>query len=170
VLQRLELKHLSQFDTLRTLIRSNAERLESSNDASDLNANMMPGCELPQERAEPVGEVKWVYVVQPENQPNAEDRTTAHGLSDMETLCRRDVFYAGGWRRRGVGRGLSVQTRSLTTQAIASLAPLPEVLTCSARRVSTARYFTVHLSQKRSSSLPDWISCLTGIFPTAFSC
>jgi type VI secretion system protein VasL len=38
VLQRLELKHLSQFDTLRTLIRSNAERLESSNDASDLNA------------------------------------------------------------------------------------------------------------------------------------
>ncbi|HHB2585257.1 TPA: packaged DNA stabilization protein [Enterobacter roggenkampii] len=28
VLQRLELKHLSQFDTLRTMIRSNAERLE----------------------------------------------------------------------------------------------------------------------------------------------
>jgi type VI secretion system protein VasL len=32
VLQRLELKHLSQLDTLRTLIRSNAERLESSNE------------------------------------------------------------------------------------------------------------------------------------------
>jgi type VI secretion system protein VasL len=47
----------------------------------------------------------------------------------METLCRRDVFYAGGWRRRGVGRGFLSRPDPLTTQAIASLAPLPEVLT-----------------------------------------
>jgi type VI secretion system protein VasL len=90
---------------------------------------MMPGSEIPQERAEPVDEVKWVYVVQPENQPNAEDRTTAPVLSDMETLCRRDVFHAGDQRRRGVGRGFLSRPDPLTTQAFASLAPLPEVLT-----------------------------------------
>ncbi|MCX8288885.1 VasL domain-containing protein [Enterobacter pseudoroggenkampii] len=130
VLQRLELKYLSQFDTLRTMIRSNAERLESSNDASDLNARMMPGCELPQERAEPVDEVKWVYVVQPENQPNAEDRATAHGavrpwkpfvagMCSMLVVC-----VAVAW-----GGGFVSRPDPLTTQAVASLAPLPGVLT-----------------------------------------
>lgn len=130
VLQRVELKHLSQFDTLRMMIRSNAERLESSNDASDLNALMMPDCELPQERAEPIDEVKWVYVVQPENQPNAEGLTTAHGsvrpwkpfvagMCSMLVVC-----VAVAW-----GRGFLSRPDPLTTQAIASLAPLPEVLT-----------------------------------------
>ncbi|MDO2434258.1 VasL domain-containing protein [Enterobacter bugandensis] len=130
VLQRVELKHLSQFDTLRMMIRSNAERLESSNDASDLNALMMPDCELPQERAEPIDEVKWVYVVQPENQPNAEGLTTAHGsvrpwkpfvagMCSMLVVC-----VAVAW-----GGGFLSRPDPLTTQAIASLAPLPEVLT-----------------------------------------
>ena len=130
VLQRLELKHLSQFDTLRTMIRSNAERLESSNDASDLNALMMPGCEIPQERAEPVDEVKRVYVVQPENQPNTEGLTTARGavrpwkpfvagMCSMLVIC-----VAVAW-----GEGFLSRPDLLTTQAIASLAPLPEVLT-----------------------------------------
>lgn len=130
VLQRLELKHLSQFDTLRRLIRSNAERLESSNDASDLNALMMPGGELPQERAEPNDEVKWVYVVQPEKQPNAEDSATAYGsvrpwkpfvagMCSMLVVC-----VAVAW-----GGGFLSRPDPLTTQAIASLAPLPEALT-----------------------------------------
>lgn len=130
VLQRLELKHLSQFDTLRTMIRSNAERLESSNDASDLNARMMPGCEIPQERAEPVDDVKWVYVVQPENQPDAEGLTTAHGsvrpwkpfvagMCSMLVVC-----VAAAW-----GGGFLSRPDPLTTQAVASLAPLPEALT-----------------------------------------
>ncbi|UAN20818.1 type VI secretion system ImpA family N-terminal domain-containing protein [Enterobacter sp. JBIWA003] len=130
VLQRLELKHLSQFDTLRTMIRSNAERLESSNDASDLNARMMPGCEIPQERAEPVDDVKWVYIVQPENQPDAEGLTTAHGsvrpwkpfvagMCSMLVVC-----VAAAW-----GGGFLSRPDPLTTQAVASLAPLPEALT-----------------------------------------
>lgn len=130
VLQRLELKHLSQFDTLRTMIRSNAERLESSNDASDQNARMMPGCEIPQERAEPVDDVKWVYVVQQENQPDAEGLTTAHGavrpwkpfvagMCSMLVVC-----VAVAW-----GGGFLSRPDPLTTQAVASLAPLPEVLT-----------------------------------------
>ncbi|WP_048959652.1 VasL domain-containing protein [Enterobacter bugandensis] len=130
VLQRVELKHLSQFDTLQTMIRSNAERLEKSNDASDLNALMLPDRELPQERADPIDEVKWVYVVQPENQPNAEGLTTAHGsvrpwkpfvagMCSMLVVC-----VAIAW-----GGGFLSRPDPLTTQAIASLAPLPEVLT-----------------------------------------
>ncbi|HFV9243414.1 TPA: VasL domain-containing protein [Enterobacter bugandensis] len=130
VLQRLELKHLSQFDTLQTMIRSNAERLESSNDASDLNALMLPDRELPQERAEPIDEVKWVYVVQPENQPNAEGLTTAHGsarpwkpfVAGMCSTLVIGVAMVWGWN-------FLSRPDPLTTQAIASLAPLPEVLT-----------------------------------------
>lgn len=130
VLQCLELKHLSQFDTLQTMIRSNAERLESSNDASDLNALMMPDCELPQERAEPIDEVKWVYVVQPENQPNAEGLTTAHGsvrpwkpfVAGMCSTLVIGVTMVWGWN-------FLSRPDPLTTQAIASLAPLPEALT-----------------------------------------
>ena len=130
VFQRLELKHLSQFDTLRTLIRSSAERLESGNDASDLNAIIMPGRELPQERAEPIGEVKWVYVVQQENQPDTKDRPTAQGsvrpwkpfLAGMCSVLV--VSLAVAW-----GGGFLSRPDPLTTQAIASLAPLPEVLT-----------------------------------------
>ncbi|MCK7358224.1 type VI secretion system ImpA family N-terminal domain-containing protein [Enterobacter roggenkampii] len=130
VLQRLELKHLSQFDTLQTLIRSSAERMESSNDASDLNAIIMPGRELPQERAEPIDEVKWIYVVQPENQTNAEERTTAHGSVRLwkpfvAGMCSTLVVsIAVAW-----GGGSLSRPDPLTTQAIASLAPLPEVLT-----------------------------------------
>ena len=130
VLQRLELKHLSQFDTLRTLVRSNAERLEIRNDASDLNAIKLPGRDLPQERAESVGEVKWVYVVQPENQPNAEDRRTAHGAARawkpfVAGMCSMlAIGVAVAW-----GGGFLSRPDPLTTQAIASLAPLPEVLT-----------------------------------------
>ncbi|HGG8989915.1 TPA: type VI secretion system ImpA family N-terminal domain-containing protein, partial [Enterobacter asburiae] len=75
-LQRLELKHLSQFDTLRTLIHSSAARLEKSNSASDLNVTMKPGSESSLERAEPIEEVKWVYVVQQENEPNVEAHST----------------------------------------------------------------------------------------------
>lgn len=130
VLQRLELKHLSQFDTLQTMIRSHAERLESSNDASDLNALMLPDRELPQERADPIDEVKWVYVVQPENQPNAEGLTTAHGSARpwkpfVAGMCSMLVAcVAIAW-----GGGFLSRPDPLTTQAIASLAPLPEVLT-----------------------------------------
>jgi len=130
VLQRLELKHLSQFDTLRTLVRSNAERLEIRNDASDLNAIKLPGRDLPQQRAESVGEVKWVYVVQPENQPNAEDRRTAHGAARawkpfVAGMCSMlAIGVAVAW-----GGGFLSRPDPLTTQAIASLAPLPEVLT-----------------------------------------
>lgn len=47
----------------------------------------------------------------------------------VEALYYRDVFHTGGVLRCGVGMGFFVQTRPLATQAFASLAPLPEVLT-----------------------------------------
>ncbi|MEG4685374.1 VasL domain-containing protein [Enterobacter cloacae] len=129
-LQRLELKHLSQFDTLRTLIHSSAARLEKSNSASGLNVAMKPGIESSLEKAEPIEEVKWVYVVQQENEPNVEERSTTAALVSYwkpfvagmgSTLV---VCVAVAW-----GGGFLSRPDPLTTQAIASLAPLPEVLT-----------------------------------------
>lgn len=105
VLQRLELKHLSQFDTLRTLIRSSTERLESSNDTSDLNVNMNPDSESTLEKAEPIEEVKWVYVVHQENQPNGEDHATAPCLSDSGSPllpgCVPRWWFVSLWRGDG---------------------------------------------------------------------
>lgn len=129
-LQRLELKHLSQFDTLRTLIHSSAARLEKSNSASGLNVAMKSVIESSLERAEPIEEVKWVYVVQQENEPNVEERSTTAALVSYwkpfvagmgSTLV---VCVAVAW-----GGGFLSRPDPLTTQAFASLAPLPEVLT-----------------------------------------
>ena len=79
MLQRLELKHLSQLDTLRTLMHNSAVRLENSHDASE------PGVVI-QHPAVATGTfnhaapenpvttktdpVRWVYVAQPEPQSN----------------------------------------------------------------------------------------------------
>ncbi|MCK6786715.1 type VI secretion system ImpA family N-terminal domain-containing protein [Enterobacter roggenkampii] len=129
-LQRLELKHLSQFDTLRTLIHSSAARLEKSNSASGLNVAMKPGIESSLERAEPIEEVKWVYVVQQENEPNVEERSTTAALVSywkpfVAGMCSTLVVsIAVAW-----GGGFLSRPDPLTAQAIASLAPLPEVLT-----------------------------------------
>lgn len=129
VLQRLELKHYSQFDTLRTLIHSSAARLENNNGVTDLNESS-PGSETPTERAEPIEEVKWVYVAQQETEPNSEDRMAAPGSATpwkafvagmSSTLV---VCIAVAW-----GAGFLSRPDPLTAQAIASLAPLPEVLT-----------------------------------------
>jgi type VI secretion system protein VasL len=73
--------------------------------------------------------VKWVYVVHQENQPNGEDRTTApvsvrQWKPFLPGCVPRWWFIAVAW-----GWAFFVQTRPLATQAFASLAPLPEVLT-----------------------------------------
>ncbi|WP_062792873.1 hypothetical protein [Serratia plymuthica] len=46
ILQRLELKHLSQFDTLRTLMHHSAVRLENSDGASGSGVVIQPGIVL----------------------------------------------------------------------------------------------------------------------------
>lgn len=74
VLQRLELKHLSQFDALRTQMHNSAVRLESSEGAIvettsvTLSAPTLPvqESEISNSRA---GNTRWVYVAQPELRP-----------------------------------------------------------------------------------------------------
>lgn len=129
VLQRLELKHLSQFDTLRMLIHSSAAKQENSNGVTDLNESR-PGSESPPERVEPTEEVKWVYVVQQETERNSEDRITAPG-----SVRSWKPFVAGACSALVVciavawGGGLLSKPDPLTAQIAASLAPLPEALT-----------------------------------------
>ncbi len=88
ILQRLELKHLSQFDTLRTLMVNSAARLENNAEASGPGAVIQPDVVLSATRInsagswvndlsgsamadqkEAVNAVKWVYVAQPEHGP-----------------------------------------------------------------------------------------------------
>ncbi|WP_217479103.1 VasL domain-containing protein [Enterobacter chuandaensis] len=129
VLQRLELKHLSQFDTLRMLIHSSAAKQENSNGVTDLNESRA-GSESPPERGEPTEEVKWVYVVQQETERNSEDRITAPGY-----VRSWKPFVAGACSALVVciavawGGGLLSRPDPLTAQIAASLAPLPEALT-----------------------------------------
>ncbi|HDR2694755.1 TPA: hypothetical protein QCJ28_002942 [Enterobacter bugandensis] len=129
VLQRLELKHLSQFDTLRMVIHSSAARLETSTGMTDLNGSG-PDSESPSERIEPIEAVKWVYVVQQETEPKSEDRMAAHGSVRpwkpfVAGVCSALVVcIAVAWGGRLLSR-----PDPLAAQAIASLAPLPEVLT-----------------------------------------
>jgi type VI secretion system protein VasL len=148
VLQRLELKHLSQFDTLRTLMHNSAVRLENSDGASGPAAVIQPGIALPAtvmnsagtstgaisgipvaEKNEPVNAVKWVYVAQPEHQPNVEVLTEipapakswkpfATGMVTMLVISAATVW---GWHYLH-------RPDPLQTQFAASLAPLPSAL------------------------------------------
>ncbi|MCZ7837056.1 type VI secretion system ImpA family N-terminal domain-containing protein, partial [Atlantibacter hermannii] len=73
VLQRLELKHLSQLDTLRTQLHNAAVRLENSDAAA--GGVTLPAGAIPANREESrphpaAGNMQWVYVAQPEPQPN----------------------------------------------------------------------------------------------------
>ncbi|MGP6137218.1 VasL domain-containing protein [Enterobacter chuandaensis] len=89
VLQRLELKHLSQLDTLRTLMHNSAVRLENSDGITSTGSSIQPGIVLPAtvmndatastrdfaggpDEDKPESAVKWIYVAQPEQQPNVE--------------------------------------------------------------------------------------------------
>ncbi|RAU30630.1 VasL domain-containing protein [Enterobacter sp. RIT418] len=67
VLQRLELKHAGQLEALRTLLHNASVRLENS--AQDA-PNGGHGVALPAAAGGPPEGAKWVYVAQPEPQPN----------------------------------------------------------------------------------------------------
>lgn len=149
VLERLELKHLSQFDTLRTLMHNSAVRLENSDGASDLNTVMQPGIVLPQTNMQrpaksvdslsdiPVSEknergntAKWVYVAQPEQQPNIEV------LSTMPIPVKKWKSFVAGMCTMLVVSAATVwswhflhRPDPLQNQLAASLAPFPAPLT-----------------------------------------
>ncbi|MEH3827970.1 VasL domain-containing protein [Enterobacter roggenkampii] len=144
VLQRLELKHLSQLDTLRTLMHNSAVRLENSDTTG---SSIQPGIVLPgtvmndatastrdfaggPDEDKPESAVKWVYVAQPEPQSNVEV------LSTMPVPVKKWKSFAAGMCTMLVISIVSAwswhflhRPDPLQTQLAASLAPFPVPLT-----------------------------------------
>lgn len=144
VLQRLELKHLSQLDTLRTLMHNSAVRLENSDSTG---SNIQPGIVLPAtvmntstastrdfaggpDEDTPDSAVKWVYVAQPEPQSNVEVLSTMPApvkkwksfVAGMCTMLVISIVSVWGWQ-------FLHRPDPLQTQLAASLAPFPVPLT-----------------------------------------
>lgn len=147
VLQRLELKHLSQLDTLRTLMHNSAVRLENSDGITTTGSGIQPGIVLPAtvmneatastrdfaggpDEDTPESAVKWVYVAQPEPQSNVEV------LSTMPVPVKKWKSFAAGMCTMLVISIVSAwswhflhRPDPLQTQLAASLAPFPAPLT-----------------------------------------
>lgn len=147
VLQRLELKHLSQLDTLRTLMHNSAVRLENSDGITTTGSSIQPGIVLPTtvmneatastrdfaggpDEDTPESAVKWVYVAQPELQSNVEVLSTLpvpvkKWKSFVAGMCTMMVITTiAGWGWQYLHR-----LDPLQTQLAASLAPFPAPLT-----------------------------------------
>ncbi|PLC60596.1 hypothetical protein B9P82_23960 [Citrobacter sp. L55] len=147
VLQRLELKHLSQLDTLRTLMHNCAVRLENSDGITSAGASIQPGIVLPAtvmndatastrdfaggpDEDTPESAVKWVYVAQPEPQPNVEVLSTMpvpvknwkSFVTGMCTMLVISIVSVWSWH-------FLHRPDPLQTQLAASLAPFPAPLT-----------------------------------------
>ncbi|WP_208950376.1 VasL domain-containing protein [Rahnella sp. ChDrAdgB13] len=146
VLQRLELKHLSQLDTLRTLMHNNAVILENSDDTTSSGPTIHSGITLPatvmndaaastggspaEENSAPDIAVKWVYVAQPEQQPNVEVLTAIPAsvrpwksfTVGMVTMLVIGAATVWGWQYLH-------RPDPLQTQLASSLTPLPAILT-----------------------------------------
>ncbi|CNJ34474.1 ImpA domain-containing protein [Yersinia frederiksenii] len=147
VLQRLELKHLSQLDTLRTLMHNSAVRLENSDNTTSTGPNIQSGIVLPatvmkaattstrdfaggsDEDTPESSAVKWVYVAQPEPQPNVEVLAAAPTpvkkwksfVAGMCTMLVIGIVAVWGWQ-------FLHRPDPLQTQLAASLAPFPATL------------------------------------------
>ncbi|HEJ0335067.1 TPA: type VI secretion system ImpA family N-terminal domain-containing protein [Klebsiella aerogenes] len=147
VLQRLELKHLSQLDTLRTLMHNSAVRLESSDGITSTGPGIQPGIVLPAtvmndatastrdfavgpDEDKPESAVKWVYVAQPEPQPNVEVLSTMpvpvkkwkSFVAGMFAMLLISIVSAWSWH-------FLHRPDPLQNQLAASLAPFPAPLT-----------------------------------------
>lgn len=143
VLQRLELKHLSQLDALRTLMHNSAVRLENSDSTgssiqtgivlpgtvmNDATASTRDFAGVPDENT-PESAVKWVYVAQPEPQSNVEVLSTMPApvkkwKSFVAGMCTMLVISAAavwGWQ-------FLHRPDPLQTQLAASLVPFPAPL------------------------------------------
>ncbi|MGL4430101.1 MAG: VasL domain-containing protein [Silvania sp.] len=155
VLQRLELKHLSQLDTLRTLMHNSAVRLENSHGITSTGPNIQPCTVLPttvmsdataasrdlaggpdEDFLVPGSAVNWVYVAQPEQQPNVEV------LAAMSTPVKKWKSFAAGMCTMLVisfaamwGWQCYHQPDPLQTQLTASLASFTAPLTPEQQRM-----------------------------------
>ncbi|OVZ80358.1 hypothetical protein CBW54_18785 [Yersinia kristensenii] len=179
VLQRLELKHLSQLDALRTLMHNSAVRLENSDNTTNTGPNIQSGIVLPATVMNgaaaatrdlaggdtPESAVKWVYVAQPEHQPNVEVlavmpapvkkwKSFAAGMCTMLVISAAAVW---GWQYLH-------RTDPLLTHLAASLAPLPVPLTPEQldmlRQQSPSAQTVIAQTQQQIARLdklpPDW--------------
>ncbi|WP_241623112.1 VasL domain-containing protein [Rosenbergiella australiborealis] len=147
VLQRLELKHLSQLETLRTLMHNSAVRLENSDGITTTGSSIQPGIVLPAtvmndttastrdfaggpDEDTPASAAKWVYVAQPEPQSNVEVLSTmpvpvkkwTSFTVGMCTMLVISIVSAWSWH-------FLHRPDPLQTQLVASLAPFPAPLT-----------------------------------------
>ncbi|MDU4126498.1 VasL domain-containing protein [Pantoea sp.] len=165
VLQRQALKQLSQLDTLRTQMHNSTVRLENSKGASSGGASskgassdadaLQPDVVLPAtesncsatsvdaqptiplaEKTEPDNRVKWVYVAQPEHQPNVDvlaaipvpEKKCKSFAAGMFTMLVAGAAAVWGWH-------LLHQPDPLQTQLASSLMPLPATLTPEQRQM-----------------------------------
>ena len=143
LLQRRELNHLSQLDTLRTLMHNHAARLKNSDDATDSEAAIQSGIVLPATVMNEVGispdmpiagknesdsTVKRVDVPQPKHQPNVaiSVRKWKSLAAGMYTMMVISVVAMWGWQYQH-------RPDPLEAQVTASLAPLPAMLTLAQR-------------------------------------
>lgn len=184
VLQRLELKHLSQLDTLRTLMHNNAVRLENSDGITSTGSNIQSGIVLPAAAMNdattytrdlaggpdddfqvPGSTVKWVYVAQQEQQPNVEVLAAVPApvkkwksfAAGMCTMLVISIVTVWGWRYLH-------RTDPLLTHLAASLAPLPVPLTPEQldmlRQQSPSAQTVIAQTQQQIARLdklpPDW--------------
>ncbi|MHB2054651.1 VasL domain-containing protein [Pantoea dispersa] len=144
VLQRLELKHLSQLDTLRALMHNSAARLESRDDTT---SDILPGTTLdngaisahPHETKTPHS-ARWVYVAQQQHQPKIKVQTAAPARGNkwqffsagMFTMLLISVVAVSGWQYLH-------RPDPLQAQLAASLAAVPATLTPQQRDVLRQR-------------------------------
>lgn len=137
VLQRLELRHLSQFDALAALMHSSALRLENSDAAAGSATATPSGAVLPasaQRAADPAVEmtpsaVKWVYIAQPQPEANIEVMTPLPPTSRWKPFAAGVVTMLvvgaagiGGWQ-------LVQRPDPLIDHLAATLSPLAMPLT-----------------------------------------
>ncbi|MBW1252417.1 VasL domain-containing protein [Pantoea allii] len=182
VLKRLELKHLSQLDTLRTLMHNCAVRLENSDGTTSTTATVQSGIVLPatvMHDAEasmrdlagsspentPESAVKWVYVAQAEHQANVDV------LAAIPAPVKKRTSFAAGMCTMLVISIVAVwswhyfhRPDPLQAQLAASLAPLPATLTPEQldmlRQQSLSSQTVITQTQQQLARLdklpPDW--------------
>ncbi|MDR3104227.1 MAG: type VI secretion system ImpA family N-terminal domain-containing protein [Yokenella regensburgei] len=127
VLQRLELRHLSQLDSLRTQLHNAAVRLENSGNTGP--DGIPAGIALPPVAVgkKPTVARQWVFVAQPETEitvvvPGPRRSFLRPFLAGMVVMLVAGSTAVWGWQTLHRPDPLLVQLN-------ASLAPLPEVLT-----------------------------------------
>lgn len=168
-LQRLELKHLSQIDTLYSLIHNAAMRLESRDHLAESHPTPTSGITLPAGAdgpplaitRDPGDRTKWIYVVQPNvevvTDPPPAIKPWKPFMAGMLTMLVVAGGAAWSWQRLH-------QPDPLQMQFAASLAPLPATLPARQLEIlhekSVLPETTISMMQQQLVRLaqlpPDW--------------